>query len=184
MKLGNILLLLILISCNPTVHMKQNENIGAAKLNFYTSHRQFYIIDKNPTGSTSTDDFWSDAASIRRLAVESGILGVGTECYGPVKGEIEFLNHSQKAEDFAKYDHVVEGDLQVNSGVLQIIDCPTGAVEFEKIVNPGNYRVRIYSMNLDSVNGEDEGDDYYRIEVWQGEPEGVKLYKEYKNQIP
>ena len=164
--------------------MTQNENVGAAKLDFYTSHRQFYIIDKNPAGSTATDDFWSDEASNRRLAVVDGILGVGTECYGPVKGEIIFLRSSPAVEDFAKYDHVVEGDLQIKSGILQIIDCPNGAVEFEKKTRPGNYRIRIYSMNLDSVNGADEGDDYYRIEVWEGVPEGVKLFKEYKNQIP
>lgn len=164
--------------------MKQNDTGSAAKLDFYTSHRQFYIYDKGSPMSTDSDEFWSDTAFSNRLAAEDGILGVGTECYGPVKGEIEFLNSSPGAEDFAKYDHVVEGDLQVKSGVLQIIDCPTGAVEFEKMLSPGNYRVRIYSMNLDSVNGEDEGDDYYRIEVWEGVPEGVKLYKEYKYQMP
>ncbi|TPE42116.1 hypothetical protein [Pontibacter mangrovi] len=164
--------------------MKQNNNFGITKLDFYTPYRQFYIIDRNPSGSTDSENFWTDAASNRRLAVEDGVLGVGTECYGPVEGEIEFLNISPNVNDFAKYDHVVEGDLEVRSGVLQIIDCPTGAVKFEKIVKPGNYRVRVYSINLDSVDSEDEGDDYYRIEVWQGKPEGVKLYKEYNDQMP
>ena len=161
--------------------MKLNMKEGATKLDFYTEYRQFYISDKAPSGTTASDNFWTEETFTRRLAVEDGILGVGTECYGPVKGEIELLNTSPGDDSFDTYDHVVEGDLLVKSGVLQIISCPTGAVEFEKAVEPGNYRVRIYSMNLDSVNGEDEGEDYYRIEVWKGIPKGVKLHKEYKN---
>lgn len=164
--------------------MKLNLKEGVTQLSFYTEYRQFYVSDKNPSGTTTSDNFWTEEASTRRLAVEDGILGVGTECYGPVKGEIELLNSSPSEDNFDSYDHVVEGDLQVKSGVLQIISCPTSTVEFETTVKPGNYRVRIYSMNLDSVNGEDEGEDYYRIEVWQESPKGVKLYKEYKNQMP
>ena len=163
--------------------MKQN-NKGVTKLDFYTSYRQFSLIDKNSPGAIDSDQFWTEEAFQRRLAIEDGILGVGTECYGPVKGEIEFLDTPPREREFDKYDHVVEGDLQVKSGVLQIIDCPTSTVEFERAIEPGNYRVRVYSMNLDSVNGEDEGDDYYRLEIWKGIPEGVKLYKEYKYQTP
>jgi hypothetical protein len=44
MKLKNILLCLILISCKPTVEMKQNENLGVTKLDFYTSYRQFTLL--------------------------------------------------------------------------------------------------------------------------------------------
>ncbi|MFC6998381.1 hypothetical protein [Rufibacter roseus] len=56
-------------------------------------------------------------------------------------------------------------------------------MEFEKELPLGNYRVRIYSINLGSVDV-DEGDDYYRIEVWRGQPLGKKLLKEYKNHYP
>jgi hypothetical protein len=32
-------------------------------------------------------------------------------------------------------------------------------------MKPSTYRVRIYSSNLNTVDG-DEGDDYYKVEVW------------------
>jgi len=149
------------------------------ELSFYTQYSQFYICDKT-ADMDKTDEFWSDEAFAMRLADHSGVLGIGTECYGPVKGEINFLGQSPQTVEFSDFDHVVEGDLEISSGILQIQDCPNGAVEFEKELPLGNYRVRIYSINLGSVDG-DEGDDYYRIEVWRGQPLGKRLLKEYKN---
>jgi len=60
----------------------------------------------------------------------------------------------------------VEGGLEIRSGILQVQDCLSSEVELEVKVNPGKYRVRIYSLNLDSVAGNDEGDDHYKIEIW------------------
>ncbi|PSR55720.1 hypothetical protein AHMF7605_20535 [Adhaeribacter arboris] len=125
-------------------------------------------------------EFWHEEAHRIRLAKEIGVLGVRTECYGPVKGEIDFLIKAPNNVDFTKFDHVVEGDLNVTSGILQIQDCPNGTVEFEKQITPENYRIRVYSSNLASVEG-DEGNDFYRIEVWGSNPLGSKLLKEYIN---
>ncbi|PIQ22148.1 MAG: hypothetical protein COW65_04855 [Cytophagales bacterium CG18_big_fil_WC_8_21_14_2_50_42_9] len=124
-------------------------------------------------------EFWTDEALKNRLAKDNGVLGIGTECYGPIKGEIEFLKEAPTMVDLSKIDHVVEGDLNINSGIIQIQDCPSGHVEFEKQITPGNYRIRVYSSNLASVDG-DEGNDYYRIEVWSDNPQDSKLLKEYK----
>lgn len=148
------------------------------KINFNTQHNQFYICDKNSPMATD-GDFWSEIAFKRRLAKESGLLGIRTACYGPVKGEIDFMKTNPSVVDLSKFDHVVEGDIFINSGILQIKDCPNGAVEFEKNVTPGNYRVRIYSMNIASVK-DDEGNDFYRIEVWKDKPQGEILLKEYE----
>ncbi|QHL87551.1 hypothetical protein GU926_08910 [Nibribacter ruber] len=148
-----------------------------SKISFNTSYNQFYICDKESPLKTG-DDFWNETAFRIRLAKDVGVLGVGTECYGPAKGEIAFLQQPPFANNLDRYDHVVEGDLMVTSKTLQLRDCPNGHVEFEKELKPGNYRVRVSSMNLASVEG-DEGDDYYRIEIWEGEPEGEKLLKEY-----
>jgi hypothetical protein len=51
-------------------------------------------------------------------------------------------------------------------------------VELEMIVKPGAYRVRVYSSNLVSVEG-DEGDDYYKIEVWPDVQMERKVLKQY-----
>jgi len=148
------------------------------KLEFYTQHSQFYIVDKDASFDPVLSDLWTDDALSERLGIVDGIIGVYTECYGPVKGELEILDEPSKGE-YEGYDHVVEGGIDIVSGILQIQDCPTSSVELELKVNPGQYRVRVYSLNLASVKG-DEGDDYYKIEIWP-EKKGItrKVLKQY-----
>lgn len=135
------------------------------KFNFITSHHQFYISDKAFEGNTGSRSFWTKEAFQDRLAIESGILGVGTECYGPVKAELYILNKKNDATNFDQYDHVVEGSLEVKSQEIEVLNCPTSSVELKINVVPGTYRVRVYSSNLKSVDG-DEGEDSYKIEIW------------------
>ncbi len=136
------------------------------KLDFYTQYHQFYIADKESEKDTADVGFWTDEASELRLAIGNGILGVGLECYGPFRGELTLLDKEEANVELAKYDHIVEGGLDVRSGIIQILDCPNINVELEVRMNPGIYRVRIYSMNLSSVVDGESGDDYYKIEMW------------------
>lgn len=135
------------------------------RLNFYTSHHQFYIYDKDSAGDTGSENFWTEDASNDRLVTEDGILGIGTECYGPVKGEVSLLGMPRSNLNLDEYDHIVEAGIEVTSGIIQVIDCPSSNIELELNVNPGTYRVRIYSLNLASVEY-DEGNDFYKIEIW------------------
>jgi hypothetical protein len=64
-----------------------------------------------------------------------------------------------------RYDHIVEGGLALKSGILEILDCPSLSIELKIKIKPGFYRMRVYSSNLNSVIG-DEGEDYYKIEIW------------------
>lgn len=139
-------------------------------LDFYTQYNQFYIVDKSFPVKTD-GDFWSESAYEDRLAVNEGILGVGTECYGPVKGEINIVEIANNAYDSSSYDHIVEVSIEIKSGVLEVQDCPTSSVQLAISLTAGFYTVRIYSSNLESVDG-DEGDDYYKIEIW---PSNKKL---------
>ncbi|RZJ80836.1 MAG: hypothetical protein EOO47_06285 [Flavobacterium sp.] len=146
-------------------------------LDFYTQYSQFYLVDKSSDQNTS-DDFWDEDAFEDRLAINDGILGVGTECYGPIKGEVEILEKENSNIDFSDYDHIVEASLQINSGALQIQDCPNSSIQLEVILPENCYSVRIYSSNLASVEG-DEGDDYYRIEIWPAPPIRRKVLKRF-----
>ena len=147
-------------------------------LNFYTSYNQFYLYDKGSAGATDSDNFWTQEAFEERLAIEEGTIGVGTECYGPVKGELVIQTSSNT--DFAPdlYDHIVEGSIEIKSGVLQVLECPSSSIELEVAVKPGSYRVRVYSSNLQSVDG-DEGDDFYLIELWPDSYDKRKVLKQY-----
>ena len=145
---------------------------------FHTSHCQFYVYDKASPGETGSDGFWTESAFNDRLAVEKGVLGVGTECYGPVKGELYLLRVANDEVNFEDYDHIVEAGLEVKSGIIQILDCPTSGVELELEVVPGRYRARVYSMNLASVVG-DEGNDFYKIEIWPDTTLNRKVLKRF-----
>lgn len=138
------------------------------KLSFWTTHHQFYISDKSSPFRTNADDFWTTQASDDKLAIEEGLLGIGTECYGRVEGDIQVLDNAPDEEDLTFYDHVVEGSIRLTSGILRIFPCLDNSPTLELILNPGTYRVRVYSSNLASVNG-DDGDDYYIIKIWPGE---------------
>jgi len=66
---------------------------------------------------------------------------------------------------FVKYSHIVEGGLNVDSGIINFLECPTSAVTFTVKVKPDKYRIRVYMMNLVDTD-EDESTDYYKIEMW------------------
>lgn len=105
-------------------------------------------------------------------------MAVSTESYGLINGEIEILDTSNTNIDYHKYDHIVEGGISIRSGELQILECPSSHIELSLKVEPGNYRVRIYSSNLASVVN-DDGDDYYRIELWKSDEMKGKVLKQY-----
>lgn len=100
--------------------------------------------------------------------MENGIVGVGTECYGPVKAEICILDAADNQIDYDSYDHIVEGGIILKSGTLQVLDCPNSETHLEINLSPGAYRIRVYSSNLSTVF-DDEGDDFYKIEIWPGD---------------
>lgn len=150
------------------------------KLDFYTAYNQFYVQDKLSTGRTDSASFWTAEAYHDRLAMEEGIVGIGTECYGPIKGELEILQVANNEMDISQYDHIVEGGIFLESGTLQLLSCPNPDVALEIELTPGFYRIRVYSAGLATVNGE-EGDDYYKIEIWAAQNMERKVLKAYDN---
>ncbi|WP_417369412.1 hypothetical protein [Flavobacterium beibuense] len=160
----------------------QTQNITHT-FNFYTEYHQFYLEDKEAKGDTGSPNFWTDEAFEARFATEQGIIAVGTYCYGNVKGEITVLQNPVKDIDYSLYDHVVEGGIDISSGELLIMDCPTSTVELTIKVTPGKYRVRVYGSNFKSVAETDlanESDnDYYKIEIWPDDDMERKVLKQF-----
>jgi hypothetical protein len=155
-----------------------NNHEANFKFAFYTQYNQFYIADKFSPKKTDDESFWSSLAYNDRLAIGDGILGIGTECYGPINGELNILSKANTNFNPNKFDHIVEGGVESKSGKIEILDCPNSKVELAIKVAPGNYLVRIYSSNLRSVKG-DEGDDYYKIEIWPDNNLQRKVIKRY-----
>lgn len=135
-------------------------------LNFTTGYGQFYLNDKGE-GDTGSINFWSDEAFNDKLAVEKGILGISLEnSEGIVKCELEILNEKSLISDFNNFDHVVEASLEIETGLLQVNDCPFSILILEENIEIGNYRVRVYFNNLKTAYSENP-EDFYKIEMWK-----------------
>lgn len=180
-KILIVIVTFLLYSCTTNTDKKMENK----HFDFYTQYGQFYIssdsgefLDGNSGESNSMED--SKQSLKERLIIEKNALVVFTQSYGKVKGEIEILKEMSNNSDYSKYDHVVEGGINVESGELQILSWPGSETELEMKIKPGKYRVRIYSSNFASVV-DDDGDDYYRIEVWPSNDMEKKVLKQFND---
>jgi hypothetical protein len=46
------------------------------------------------------------------------------------------------------------------------LDCPNSEIEIEVEIENGAYRIRVYSLNLETAFDENPS-DYYKIEMWK-----------------
>lgn len=171
------IILLTILSMFISCSINKKSAMKKQYFKFRTEYHQFYLEDKG--NSEKVKDFWTDEALNDRLGLVKGGIAVSTESYGLIKGEIEVLEKPETNTDYNKYDHVVEGGINIESGELQVLECPSSHVELSLKVDPGKYRVRIYSSNLASVI-DDDGDDYYRIELWKSDDMVRKVLKQYE----
>ncbi len=153
---------------------------------FNTDYHQFYIEDGNDEskGNAASNEFWNENAFNARLALTNRVIGVGVESFGnDIKGDIAILEKPRNDTDYEKYDHIVEGGIDLQSGELQVLDCPYHKIQLSIKVIPGRYRVRVYSSNLGSVKdpgvANDSDNDYYHIEIWKDEEMERKVLKQY-----
>lgn len=107
------------------------------KFSFYKQYNQFYLEDRRDNGNAESPHFWTQQAFEDRLALESGILAVFTQSYGNIKGKIEVLDKPSGIVDYSLYDHIVEGGIVIESGILDVLDCPNSYIELSLNLNPG-----------------------------------------------
>jgi hypothetical protein len=146
------------------------------QLKFSSEYYQFYILDSTSEGKIDASDFWNDEAGIRKLAIGEGILGVTIATYGNVNAELKILD--KKPIENKKASHIIEASLKVSSGKLQIRDCTGYDIQLEIDLEKTDYRIRISSFNLETVV-DDEGNDYYEIEIWKSKFAKPKIIKKY-----
>jgi hypothetical protein len=145
-------------------------------LKFSSEYYQFYILDSETKTTTDAADFWCPAADELRLAIGEGLLGVTIATYGNVNGELRVLD--KKPTENKKANHIIEASLNLLSGKLQIRDCTNYEIQLEINLEKEPYRIRISSFGLETVSN-DEGKDYYEIEIWKSKFEKPKLIKRY-----
>ena len=87
-------------------------------------HRQFYLLDPDQPGDTASPAFWTQEAFDSRLAVQPGVLGVGTYTNGEVPVTVEVLD-AEPTLSLNGWDHVAEASLELSRGRLTIAGCLT-----------------------------------------------------------
>ena len=138
------------------------------EIQLYASHRQFYIEDSEPAGSSGDPDFWNSQACDDHLAIADGLLGIGTGSYDDVRVKVQH-HHSKPPLELGQWDHVTEAGLEVRTGLLLVYGCLEWSGLFFR-VPPGHYRVRCCHANLAAAS-DSTGDagDWYLVQFWPDE---------------
>jgi hypothetical protein len=121
---------------------------------------------------------WTEEASDSMLATGEGVLGIGIGSYGQVKGELAILKVPGEP-DHTSFDHIAEASLNIASGVLQVFPCIEFTPVIEIRLDPGTYRVRLHSRNLNTARF-DRGDEFYIIHIWPGKYSARKVLRQYR----
>lgn len=173
------ILWLILSSCSNNIMNKNNQLINEYNLSFNTNYGQFFISDKFSGLKDLPDLLWSEQENANRLAVGDGILSVAIGSEESMNGKIVILKSAPSKLNFPEsFDHIVEGSINLKSGIVHILDCPFGSIELEINLPVGEYRIRISSSNLDSVSQENRN-DFYLIEIWPQKMNTTTLIKKW-----
>jgi len=151
-------------------------------LDFRTFYNQFYISDK---GASFDELNLSDQDYNDRFAVYENMIVVYPESYGHIRGELFLLEKENKDYDLSIYHHIVEGGINVDSGIIQLLSCPSSEIGLEIQVSPGQYRVRVFFLNLAGYDSdEEESNDHYKIEIWRDDNIDKKLIKNFPRLYP
>jgi len=109
---------LLIISMLSSCINNNKTNMKVQKFSFDTQYNQFYISsvgkDFNTDEKKDMNSFTEDMN--RRLGIEKNALIVFTESYGKIKGDIEILDGPSTNNDYSKFDHIVEGSINIESG--------------------------------------------------------------------
>lgn len=157
----------------------QKKEIESHDLSFFTEYYQFYILDSETKAQTDASDFWNNEADKRKLAIGKGLLGVTVAKYAVIDVKIKVLSAEPSPDFYA--DHIVETPLKVPSGRILIQNCTTSETQLTLDLDKGTYRVRISSFNLWTVKN-DQGDDYYLVEIWKSKQAKTALLKDFADQ--
>ncbi len=143
----------------------------------YAGYHQFYLSkDEESLIGSGADSFWTTENIRKLLATGPGLVGVGTGTFGEVPVNVR-VAHGAPEDELNGWDHVAEASIDLSSGKLLVTGCPNGPAG-HIFLEPGSYRVRIYSGKLDTAR-EHQGKDYYRIVLWDAAPAAPLVLKQW-----
>ena len=144
----------------------------------FADYHQFYLIDAEEYPNPPID--YTDEDVQRKIKAEKFVVVIQPERNMSVPVELEILD-SAPNNNFENWEHVAEASLDLPSGKLLVEDL-YGETKDMINLSPGIYRIRAYYGDLDKLSFDGlEGDDHYKIAIWQAPFDGVKVLKQYKS---
>lgn len=143
---------------------------------FFTPDDFFCILDD--TSNIPKTMFWPNAMH-DRMACSPGFVAIFPVSSGYVKADIDILETENDSISLAMFDHVVQGNIRITIGNLELFDCASSTIVSEIPLAPGNYGVRVYFQNLVERNV-NEKNYRYRIEIWPSANVEQKVLKQLK----
>ncbi|MFV2099359.1 hypothetical protein ACFHW1_28475 [Micromonospora sp. LOL_014] len=156
------------------------------ELRLFADYHQIHLFDEGSV--TDLGDVWTEGAVADQLAVGSDAMAVGTVANMSVSVKVEVLD-DPPVNDWAEFDHVVEGSLHVPSGRLVVMGCTDYEPEAARFSVPEWARVRVAKSNLDAAISSDlEADpeepattEYMRIQVWEAALSSALVLKRWRS---
>ena len=145
-----------------------------AELKLFADYFQFYVLDEQASPAIPED--WTDEDVVCRVKVAPHLIIVCPVRNMTVPVVVE-VHEAEPALSLVGWDHVVACSIDLPSGRIVVDEC-TGPVAARLHVEPGHYQARVLFGGLGTLRENDlEGDDRYKVVLWQGEPrdlQGVK----------
>lgn len=131
----------------------------------FADYCQVLLLDVRSQADVS--DRWDDLANARRLVAAGDALAILTARNTAVPVTVEVVA-ARVGVDPSAYDHVVEADLLVPSGVLVVMGVSDYLPDAKRLsVTPGRYRVLALSSGLADVSEDGlAGGDAYHLVLW------------------
>jgi hypothetical protein len=157
-------------------YMKPVKVIYQKHYEIFADYHQFYLMDAEKYPNPPVD--YTDEDVRQRIKAEKFIVVIQPERNMTVPVDLEILV-SEPEEDFENWQHIAEASLDLPSGKLQIEECG-GETKDVLVLPSGSYRIRAFYGDLDklSFNGLD-GDDHYKVVMWQAPFESIEILKQY-----
>jgi hypothetical protein len=156
------------------------ELLQSYQFNVFADYFQIYLQDEQAAEEWNLPNDWGNQFVSQMIGVAPGTVAIGTVRNVDVPVEIQLLN-SRPSDDLTVGDHITEASLDIPSGKLVVVGCSDYLPDATRIpVQSGNYRVRIYYSELESMSEDGfEGNDHYKVLLWPEESSDLKIIKKW-----
>ncbi|TDC32543.1 hypothetical protein E1211_20610 [Micromonospora sp. 15K316] len=153
-------------------------------LRLYADYRQLHLFDE--ASAANLEEAWTDTVEHTQFSVVTDAAVVVTMSSADVLVDVEVLDHPPQS-DLERYDHVVEGSLDVPSGRLVVMGCSDYAPDAPRFdLTPGSVRVRVSKSNLQAAKDAGEHSDEdgatterVRLQVWPAAPAQTEVLRQW-----